>query len=85
MAQPTQYSFNLTEVTKLLLREQGIREGRWALGFELGFGAGAFGASEAESRPGAMVTISALNIAKVPDENPPSAASFVVDASKLDD
>lgn len=84
MAQPTQYSFSLAEVTKLLLREQGIREGRWALGFDLGFGVGAFGASEAESRPGAMVTISGVTLARVPDENP-TAAIFVVDASKLDD
>ncbi|RWP94186.1 hypothetical protein [Mesorhizobium sp.] len=83
MAQPTQYSFSLTEVTKLLLREQGIREGRWALGFDLGFGVGAFGASDAEARPGAMVTITGVSLAKVPEENPTTAV-FVVDASKLD-
>jgi hypothetical protein len=85
MAEATQISFTLTEVAKLLLRQQGIKQGRWSLGFELGLAVGAFGANEADSKPGAMLQIGGLNLARVPDENPPSTASYVVDAATLED
>lgn len=84
MAQATQYSFTLTEVAKALLRQEGITEGRWSLGFELSFGVGAFGSTEADSKPGAMIQIGGLNLARVPDDALPSPASYVVDAAEME-
>lgn len=85
MVEATQYSFTLTEVATALLRQQGIKNGRWSLGFEFSLGVGAFGTSEAESKPGAMVQIRAVTLMRVPDESPPSTASYVVYAAELDE
>lgn len=83
MAEPTQYSFTLKELASLLVRTQGITEGRWAVGFDLALGVGIFGPNEAEARPGAMMQISGVNISKVTQDAPSNEAVFVVDAAAL--
>ncbi len=82
MADPTQYSFDLQEVASILVREQGITEGRWILGFELNMTIGTFGANQAAARPGAMMQIAGLNLSKAPTDVS-SDTPFVVDAANV--
>jgi hypothetical protein len=81
MAEPTQYTFALKEVAECLIRAQGIKDGVWLLSFELGFGAGVFGQTEAQARPGALVQIDSVQLVK-PKPNEP-IPPWAVDASNL--
>ena len=38
MAEPTQYGFDLNEVATALIKQQGIHEGLWSVGFEIVMG-----------------------------------------------
>jgi hypothetical protein len=43
MAEPTQFSFDLKELTTALIKQQGLHEGTWLAGFDFAFGAGMIG------------------------------------------
>lgn len=62
MAEPTQYGFDLNEVATALIKQQGIHEGLWSVGFEIVMGAGHFGPTPAEARPGAFMQISKVQL-----------------------
>jgi hypothetical protein len=62
MAEPIQYSFDLREATVALIKQQGLHEGLWVLGFEMNLAAGLFGPTPAESKPGAMMLINTLQL-----------------------
>jgi hypothetical protein len=62
MAETTQYTFDLKEATVALIKEQGIHEGLWILGFEIALGAGQFGPTPAEAKPGAFMQINKLQL-----------------------
>lgn len=82
MAEPTQFAFELQEVTELLIKQQGIHEGVWTIGFEFGFGAGAMALKANEIRPGAMVQINKLLLHRPPEGAPTDSPTFV-DAAKV--
>jgi hypothetical protein len=79
MAEPTQYTFDLKEVTVALLKEQGIHEGLWTLSFEIVLGAGQFGPTQAEAKPGAIMQINKLQLLRQAGGTPEIAN--VVDAA----
>jgi hypothetical protein len=81
MAEPTQFAFSLQEVTKALIKQQGLHDGKWVLALEFGFGAGFFGQEPEQVRPGALLTVQRIYLAKHP-ENAPVHAS-VVDAGEI--
>ena len=82
MAEPTQYSFDLREVTEALIRKQGLKEGKWMASFELNLGAGVFGQAGGDARPGGFIQINRVQLTK---PNPPDAAlPWVVDAAQLE-
>jgi hypothetical protein len=81
MAEPTQYSIELREATITLLKEQGIHEGFWSLAFEFSFGAGLTGPSPEQVRPGAVVQIQRLILARHMEGQPPNP--LAIDAAKL--
>ena len=35
MAEPTQFTFDLKEVTEALVRKQELKEGKWTISFEM--------------------------------------------------
>lgn len=72
MAEPSQYDFDLNEVTIALIKQQGLHEGLWALGLELHMAVGAFGPTPAEARPGALVQVNRLHLTR----QPPDKADF---------
>jgi hypothetical protein len=81
MAEPTQYSFDLTEVATLLVKQQGLHEGKWLLAFEFHMTAGNFGPTPAEARPGAIVQFGKILLARKEDTSPDTHG--VVDAAKV--
>ena len=78
MAEPSQYKFELREVTEALLKRENIHEGVWMVAFELGFGA-SFGQTNAEAKPGAIVQIQNVILSRAAE--PPPPANLLVDAS----
>jgi hypothetical protein len=79
MAEPTQYNFELKESLVALIKEQGIHEGLWSLGIELTMGAGSFGPTPAEARPGAFMQINKLQLIRQTAGTPEAATA--VDAA----
>lgn len=57
MAETKQLNFPLSEVATALVKMHGLHEGKWILGFEFELGAGNFGPSVTEVRPGAFAAI----------------------------
>ena len=78
MAQPTQFSFELSEVADILIKAQGLHEGRWALEFEINVSIGTFGPSPAEVKPGAILQIANVQLVRQADGVP--QAPHIVDA-----
>lgn len=81
MAEPTQYSFDLREVTEALIRKQGIKEGQWVATFEFNFAAANLGPNPDDVKPGAFVRIIRIHLSQ-PTPNEP-ALPWTVDAGKL--
>ncbi len=66
MVSPTQFTFNLEELAKILIREAKIEDGSWVIGFEFGFAAANIGPSPEQSRPSAVLQINSVNISRQP-------------------
>ncbi|CAN2535471.1 hypothetical+protein [Methylocapsa aurea] len=82
MAEPTQFTFDLKEVTEALVRKQGLKEGKWTISFEMTLIAGAFGSNPKDVRPGAMMQISSVKLIRGgPDDHP---LPWTVDAKDLE-
>lgn len=81
MADPTQYTFSLSEVATALVKAQGLHEGRWALGFEFNFNIGVIGSSGTEAKPGVVLLINRINMARQTETIP--GAIHIVDAAEV--
>ena len=81
MAEPTQYSFDLTEVTKALVKQQGLTSGKWTLAIEFNFSAMMAGPSPNEMKPTALIAIQRLQLVAAGAQTVPG--SPIVDASKM--
>lgn len=82
MADPTQFSFELREIAELLVKHQRLHEGRWAIGFEFGLGAGFAGPTSSEAKPAAFIQINKLLLSR-PADDMPADSPFVVDAAEV--
>lgn len=80
MADVSQYSFELQELTAMLIRQQGIKEGKWVVGFEFNLGAGLIGLDS--PKPAAFVAINKVVLTRHTEGTP--EPPFVVDATELD-
>ena len=79
MATPTQYTFDLKQATVALIKEQGLHEGLWTLGFEIVVGAGSFGPTPAEAKPSAFMQINKLQLIRQSEGS--TEAANAVDAA----
>jgi hypothetical protein len=70
MPETAPYSFDLKEATAALIKDKGLHEGLWAIGFEMVLGAGLFGPSPAESKPGAIMQINKLQLVRAAPGTP---------------
>jgi hypothetical protein len=80
MAEATQYSFSLLEVTETLIKKQGIHEGKWAIGIEFNLNIGLIGMTAADVKPGVMVLANALQLMKAVEGTP---SNLIVDAAAV--
>jgi hypothetical protein len=81
MADIAQYNFEFKEAAAALIKHQGLHEGLWMVGFEISLGAGNFGPTPADAKPGAFMQISRMQLirqAADAESNP-----NVVDAAKI--
>lgn len=81
MADASQYSFNLKEVTTALVKQQNLREGRWFVAFEFNLSAGNAGPGPNDLRPSAIVSINGMLLVRVRDGEPD--LPFQVDAAQV--
>jgi hypothetical protein len=84
MANPTQYTFEMSEVATALIKAQNIHEGRWWVGFEFTLGSGLLGGpiGSPDAFPGAFFTIRRLVLAQATGE-PPPPPHLIVDAAQV--
>ncbi|MCA3440053.1 MAG: hypothetical protein INF50_06905 [Rhodobacter sp.] len=81
MPEVNNYSFDLREVTELLVRSAGVTEGHWMLNVNMTFSVGNFQTAPDTGLPGALVSFQSVGLSKVdPATSPPN---LTVDASKL--
>jgi hypothetical protein len=82
MAEPTQYTFRLSEIAELMLRSSGIHDGKWVVGMEFSVVVGPVGLKTDEAYPGAIVTANKLMLSAVVEgqQQPPN---LVFDAAVL--
>jgi len=80
MPEINQYMASPRELTELLLKSAGIREGRWFLVANFGFAPGNFGPTPAQLTPGVAVVVQGIGIQR---EAPGIPSELLVDASKL--
>lgn len=78
MAEATQIMYSGSDILKLMLKDQGIREGNWVLALEFGFSAVTAGPTPETSMPSAIVGVGKVGIQRIDEANPTS-----VDASML--
>lgn len=79
MADATQIMYKHRELIALLLRDQGIKSGHWALSINFAFGAGAVAHQKDEApSPAAFLTITEIGLQKAD-----AAGPGTVDAAAL--
>jgi hypothetical protein len=79
MADPTQFTFNLSEATEALIKKQGIHEGKWVLGIEFGLNVAMMGSGPTDVKPGVMIVANNLQLQRAVE--PGSPPHLIVDAA----
>ena len=78
MADASQYMFPLKEVTEILIRRQGLKDGIWQIIFQFGLTGAVLPSPTGEATPAAIVPVLSVGLQKVDKES-----SIAIDASKL--
>jgi hypothetical protein len=81
MADPTQFTFSLIEVTEALLKKQGIHEGKWVLSIEFGLNVALMGTGPADVKPGVMILANNIQLQKAVEPGAPP--NLMVDAARV--
>lgn len=76
----TQFQFELMDVARLLLKRQGIVEGKWTLGVAFNLAATLAGQTPESARPTMLVSVDKLVLQKADPNTPPA---MTVDAAEL--
>lgn len=87
MGNPSQYTFEMSEVATALIKAQNIHEGKWWVGFEFTLASGLLGGpggpgGSTDAFPGAFFTIRRVVLAQATGE-PPPPAHMTVDAAQV--
>jgi len=72
MPEVNQYVFSNKELLELLIKQAGVREGKWILLANFGFNAGNFGPTPDQATPGALVVIQQIGIQRAAVDTPES-------------
>ena len=68
MAEVASYKFSYKEVAEALVKQQGLKEGIWALTVEFGISASNIGPDKNDLKPAAFVPIMGFGLQKVEEE-----------------
>jgi hypothetical protein len=82
MAEPTQFTFDLKEVAIALIKQQGIHDGLWTVGFEFNMAAGIIGAVNMPAMPATLIQLMKVQLVKQ-DQRPAPNPHITVDASEV--
>jgi hypothetical protein len=82
MAEVTQFTFDFKEVATALIKQQGLHEGCWLVGFEFGMAAGIIGPTPEDARPAAVVQLLKVQLVKQ-TQTPVPHPHLTVDASEV--
>lgn len=80
MANVSQFQFELVEVARVLLKKEGIREGKWTLGIGFNLAATLAGPTPEAARPTMLVGVDKIILQRA-EENTP--LGMTVDASEI--
>lgn len=81
MSNATQYQFELAEVARILLKKQGIKEGRWTLGIGFNLSPAHAGPTPDSVRPSMIVSVDKIMLSRAEPNTPDQ---LVIDASTVD-
>jgi len=70
MPEPNQYLYKHKELLELLVRQAGVRKGRWMLMAVFNFGAANIGPTPEQVVPGAVVGLAQIGIQLAPPDTP---------------
>lgn len=81
MADPIAFAFNPKEVMTALLKQQGIHDGTWTLGYNIGFAVSNIGKSpeDKEMRPGMVIQVDSITL----NRDSPAAPGLTFNAAEL--
>jgi len=82
MADITQYTFSLREITEILVKHQGLKDGKWVLGAEFGFNSILGGPTPETATPTVIVQLNKV-VLSIAQPDTPDALNILIDASKL--
>lgn len=70
MPEVNQYTFSNKELLQILIKQAGVRDGRWTLLTNFGISAGSFGPTPEQVAPGITVTIGQMGIQRAASDLP---------------
>ena len=80
MPEANQYTFSNKELLALLMKEAGVREGRWMLMANFGVSPGSIGPSPEQVSPGVAIFIGHIGISKAQPDTP---EAVTLDAAEI--
>ena len=83
MPEVGQITVSHREIVEMILRENGVTEGKWSLLLNMTLGTGMFGPSPQEANPGAVMTVAQIGVQRVEPGKPHSPGAIIVDAAAL--
>ena len=85
MAEASQFSFSMKDLTIALIKQQNLHDGNWIVGFEFSLAAGNMGLSPTDVKPTAIVGISNVTLQRVREGDPslPFQLPFQVNAAEV--
>ena len=76
----SQFQFELLDIAKMLLKKEGVREGKWTLGVNFNIAATLAGPTPEAARPTMLVSVDKITLSKAEKNAPPA---MTVDAAEI--
>lgn len=81
MPEVNNYNFALRELTEILIKNAGLKTGKWTIGLNINFNVGNMGQTQQDAVPGVTMLIESIGLNRVSNEL--DEGGNIVDASKV--
>jgi len=81
MPEVNNYNYNLRELAEILIKDAGLKTGKWTVGTSINFSVGNMGPTQQEATPGVTMLIDSIGLNRVGNDIP--EGGNIVDASKV--